>query len=50
MVKLILSRDRPQDQDKILWIEQAFHPHHGSGCKESEFYSLPFGQAVANMY
>lgn len=24
-----LSRDRPQDQDKVLWIEQAFHPHHG---------------------
>ena len=21
-----------------------------SGCKESQFYSLPFGQAGANMY
>ena len=21
-----------------------------SGCKESQFYSLPFGQAVASMY
>ena len=23
---------------------------HFAGCKESQFYSLPFGQAVANMY
>ena len=22
----------------------------GPGCKESQFHSLPFGQAVANMY
>ena len=21
-----------------------------AGCKESQFYSLPFGQAVASMY
>ena len=24
--------------------------HLLAGCKESQFYSLPFGQAVASMY
>ena len=23
---------------------------HGAGCKERHFYSLPFGQAEANIY
>ena len=27
-----------------------FFSHTHAGCKESQFYSLPFGQAVASMY
>ena len=26
------------------------HKYSQTGCKESQFYSLPFGQAVASMY
>ena len=26
------------------------HKYSQTGCKESQFYSLPFGQAIASMY
>ena len=32
-------------QNKIQWAACLL-----SGCKESQFYSLPFGQAVASLY
>ena len=32
-------------QNKIQWAVCLL-----SGCKESQFYSLPFGQAVASLY
>ena len=33
-------------EKKLLFLIEAVI----SGCKESQFYSLPFGQAVASMY
>ena len=33
----------------LYWTPQALI-NAPSGCKESQFYSLPFGQAVASMY
>ena len=48
-------------QDKLLSYYTAGNDSHAkkvninfsishSGCKESQFYSLPFGQAVVSMY
>ena len=36
---------------KQLGISFVFYEsYQAPGCKESQFYSLPFGQAVASMY
>ena len=36
---------------KQLGISFVFYESYQTpGCKESQFYSLPFGQAVASMY
>ena len=39
-----LSKDRTIKLS--LWYQESVY----NGCKESQFYSLPFGQAVASMY
>ena len=31
-------------------VTECWGGHKKTGCKESQFYSLPFGQAVASMY
>ena len=35
---------------KLFYYSIKIIPANSTGCKESQFYSLPFGQAVASIY
>ena len=48
-----INMSKAQDLDKtFVKLFPSFTCHHliTPGCKESQFYSLPFGQTVASMY
>ena len=45
----LLGREPELQYGHVTWVSGC--PATGeTGCEEGQFYSMPFGQAVANMY
>ena len=45
----LLGRETELQYGHVTWVSGC--PATGEpGCKEGQFYSMPFGQAVANIY